>query len=76
MFFDVFGFLVFVDKWFQCIVFFGGVIGMFCSKVVGELGLLLLMKVVQGGVDVLIGMIGFGVVRFGQFVLIIGFLYL
>lgn len=69
---DVLGISALADKWPQRIVPPGGVIGTLCSKAAGELGLSPSTKVVQGGADALIGMIGLGVAKPGQLALITG----
>lgn len=59
-------------KWPSRVVAPGGVIGNLCAKAAAELGLTQKVKVVQGGADALIGMIGLGVAKPGQLALITG----
>jgi FGGY-family pentulose kinase len=61
-----------LDKWPQRIVPPGGVIANLSAKAADELGLSTRVKVVQGGADALIGMIGLGVAHPGQLALITG----
>nr|WP_314092987.1 FGGY-family carbohydrate kinase [uncultured Shinella sp.] len=61
-----------LDKWPQRIVPPGGVIANLSARAAGELGLSTRVKVVQGGADALIGMIGLGVAHPGQLALITG----
>lgn len=61
-----------LEKWPQRIVPPGGVIANLSAKAAGELGLSTGVKVVQGGADALIGMIGLGVAHPGQLALITG----
>jgi len=61
-----------LDKWPQRIVAPGCVIANLSPKAADELGLQARVKVVQGGADALIGMIGLGVARPGQLALITG----
>lgn len=61
-----------LDKWPQRIVPPGGVIANLCARAADELGLSTTVKVVQGGADALIGMIGLGVAQPGQLALITG----
>jgi ribulose kinase len=60
------------EKWPSRIVAAGDVIGPLSRKAADELGLSTSIKVVQGGVDALVGMIGLGVARPGQLALITG----
>lgn len=60
------------EKWPARIVAAGDVIGPLGSKAADELGLSTSVKVVQGGVDALVGMIGLGVAKPGQLALITG----
>ncbi|MER8829532.1 FGGY-family carbohydrate kinase [Mesorhizobium sp. M0938] len=60
------------EKWPQRIVAPGGVIGTLSAAAASELGLSTAVKVVQGGADALIGMIGLGVAKPGQLALITG----
>ncbi|WLS11640.1 FGGY-family carbohydrate kinase (plasmid) [Shinella sumterensis] len=61
-----------LEKWPQRIVPPGGLIANLSAKAAGELGLSTRVKVVQGGADALIGMIGLGVAHPGQLALITG----
>jgi len=61
-----------LDKWPQRIVPPGGVIANLSAGAADELGLSTRVKVVQGGADALIGMIGLGVAHPGQLALITG----
>jgi ribulose kinase len=61
-----------LDKWPPRVVAPGEVIGTLTAKAAGELGLPRSVKVVQGGADALIGMIGLGVAKPGQLALITG----
>ena len=61
-----------LDKWPERIVAPGGVIANLSAKAAGELGLSTRVKVMQGGADALIGMIGLGVAKPGQLALITG----
>lgn len=61
-----------LDKWPRRVVAPGGVIANLSAKAAAELGLPIHVKVVQGGADALIGMIGLGVARPGQLALITG----
>ncbi len=61
-----------LEKWPPRIVPPGGVIANLSAKAAGELGLSTRVKVVQGGADALIGMIGLGVAHPGQLALITG----
>lgn len=61
-----------LEKWPPRIVPPGGVIANLSAKPAGELGLSTRVKVVQGGADALIGMIGLGVAHPGQLALITG----
>lgn len=60
------------EKWPQRVVAPGQVVGTLCARAAQELGLRRSVKVVQGGADALIGMIGLGVGRPGQLALITG----
>ena len=59
-------------KWPQRVVAPGQVVGTLCASAAEALGLSPKVKVVQGGADALIGMIGLGVARPGQLALITG----
>jgi ribulose kinase len=61
-----------LDKWPQRVVAPGGVVGTLSPAAAQELGLSTKVKLVQGGADALIGMIGLGVARPGQLALITG----
>ncbi len=61
-----------LDKWPPRVVAPGEVIGTLTAKAADELGLSRSVKVVQGGADALIGMIGLGVAKPGQLALITG----
>jgi ribulose kinase len=61
-----------LKKWPQRVVPPGGVIATLSHKAAQELGLSPSVKVVQGGADALIGMIGLGVAKPGQLALITG----
>lgn len=61
-----------LDKWPQRVVAPGDVIGTLCAAASDELGLSRSVRVVQGGADALIGMIGLGVAKPGQLALITG----
>ncbi len=61
-----------LDKWPPRVVAPGEVIGTLTARAAEELGLPRSVKVVQGGADALIGMIGLGVARPGQLALITG----
>lgn len=61
-----------LDKWPSRVVAPGEVIGTLCAAAAAELGLPQSVKVVQGGADALIGMIGLGVAKPGQLALITG----
>ncbi len=61
-----------LDKWPPRVVAPGEVIGTLTARAAEELGLRPSVKVVQGGADALIGMIGLGVARPGQLALITG----
>ncbi|OLP54786.1 carbohydrate kinase [Rhizobium rhizosphaerae] len=69
---DALGLSVLLRKWPERIVPPGGVIGTLSKKAAEELGLPFAVKVVQGGADALIGMIGLGVAKPGQLALITG----
>ncbi len=55
-----------MEKWPQRVVAPGAVIGTLCAKAADALGLPAKVKLVQGGADALIGMIGLGVARPGN----------
>ncbi len=61
-----------LEKWPQKIVAPGEVIGTLTNAAASELGLSTSVRVVQGGADALIGMIGLGVAHPGQLALITG----
>jgi ribulose kinase len=61
-----------LDKWPPRVVAPGEVIGTLTAKAAEEIGLPRSVKVVQGGADALIGMIGLGVAKPGQLALITG----
>ncbi|EYD75531.1 Xylulose kinase [Rubellimicrobium mesophilum DSM 19309] len=61
-----------LDKWPSRVVAPGEVVGTLTARAADELGLPTSVKVVQGGADALIGMIGLGVHRPGQLALITG----
>lgn len=61
-----------LEKWPQRIVAPGGVIANLSAAAADALGLSTRVKVVQGGADALIGMIGLGVAKPGQLALITG----
>lgn len=61
-----------VEKWPPRVAAPGEVIGQLTSRAAAELGLSTSVKVVQGGADALIGMIGLGVAKPGQLALITG----
>lgn len=61
-----------LQKWPSRVVAPGEVIGGLCASAACELGLSQSVKVVQGGADALIGMIGLGVAKPGQLALITG----
>ncbi|UXO84986.1 FGGY-family carbohydrate kinase [Brucella intermedia] len=61
-----------LQKWPSRVVAPGDVIGGLCATAASELGLSQSLKVVQGGADALIGMIGLGVAKPGQLALITG----
>lgn len=61
-----------LEKWPQRVVPPGGVIANLSHKAAQELGLSTSVKLVQGGADALIGMIGLGVAKPGQLALITG----
>lgn len=61
-----------LQKWPSRVVAPGEVIGTLCASASSELGLSQTVKVVQGGADALIGMIGLGVAKPGQLALITG----
>ncbi len=60
------------EKWPSEIVAAGDVIGPLSRKAADELGLGTSVKVVQGGVDALVGIVGLGVCKPGQLALITG----
>lgn len=60
------------QKWPERIVAPGGVIGPLTYSAASTLGLLKSVKVIQGGADALIGMIGLGVYKPGQLAMITG----
>ncbi|MBK0021610.1 carbohydrate kinase [Ochrobactrum sp. S46] len=59
-------------KWPSRVVAPGEVVGTLCASAASELGLSQKVKLVQGGADALIGMIGLGVAKPGQLALITG----
>jgi ribulose kinase len=61
-----------LQKWPSRVVAPGEVVGGLCASAASELGLSQSVKVVQGGADALIGMIGLGVAKPGQLALITG----
>lgn len=61
-----------LQKWPSRVVAPGDVIANLCASAAFELGLSQNVKVVQGGADALIGMIGLGVAKPGQLALITG----
>lgn len=61
-----------LEKWPQRVVPPGGVIATLSHKAAQELGLSTSVKLVQGGADALIGMIGLGAAKPGQLALITG----
>lgn len=61
-----------VEKWPSRVAAPGEVVGMLTKKAAAELGLTTKTKVVQGGADALIGMIGLGVAQPGQLCMITG----
>ena len=61
-----------LQKWPSRVVAPGDVIGTLSASAARELGLPATVKVVQGGADALIGMIGLGVAKPGQLALITG----
>jgi len=61
-----------LDKWPSQVAAPGEVIGCLTARAAKELGLSQSVKVVQGGADALIGMIGLGVAQPGQLALITG----
>lgn len=61
-----------VEKWPARVLAPGEVVGTLTSRAAAELGLPQSVKVVQGGADALIGMIGLGVAQPGQLALITG----
>lgn len=69
---EALGLAALLDKWPQRIVPPGGVIANLSAKAADELGLSTRVKLVQGGADALIGMIGLGVAHPGQLALITG----
>lgn len=60
------------QKWPERVIAPGDVVGNLCEAAAQELGLPTSVKVVQGGADALIGMIGLGVSQPGQLALITG----
>jgi ribulose kinase len=66
------GLSVLLEKWPSRIVAAGDAIGPLSASAAAELGLPQTVKVVQGGVDALIGLIGLGVCKPGQLALITG----
>jgi len=69
---DALGMSDILDKWPPRVVAPGDVIGTLCANAASALGLPASVKVVQGGADALIGMIGLGVAKPGQLALITG----
>ncbi|TNC62894.1 FGGY-family carbohydrate kinase [Rubellimicrobium roseum] len=69
---DALGMGAILGKWPPRVVAPGEVVGTLTAKAAEELGLPRSVKVVQGGADALIGMIGLGVHRPGQLALITG----
>jgi FGGY-family pentulose kinase len=61
-----------LKKWPQRVVPPGGVVANLSARAAEELGLSTRVKLVQGGADALIGMIGLGVAKPGQLALITG----
>jgi ribulose kinase len=61
-----------LDKWPPRVVAPGEVIGTLTARAAAELGLRTSVRVVQGGADALIGMVGLGVAQPGQLALITG----
>ncbi len=61
-----------LDKWPAEVVPPGGVVGTLTGRAAAHLGLHTGVKLVQGGADALIGMIGLGVAKPGQLALITG----
>ncbi|SIR36329.1 FGGY-family pentulose kinase [Rhizobium sp. RU20A] len=61
-----------LEKWPRRVVAPGDVIGTLKASAADELGIPATVKLVQGGADALIGMIGLGVARPGQLALITG----
>lgn len=61
-----------LDKWPSRVLAPGEVVGTLSAAAAAELGLPKTVKVVQGGADALIGMIGLGVAQPGQLALITG----
>ena len=61
-----------LDKWPSRVVAPGDVVGNLSATAAAELGLTTRTKLVQGGADALIGMIGLGVAKPGQLALITG----
>ena len=66
------GLAALLHKWPQRVVPAGGVVANISAKAAEELGLSTRVKLVQGGADALIGMIGLGVAKPGQLALITG----
>lgn len=69
---DALGLSSLLDKWPPRVVAPGAVVGTLTSGAADALGLSTKVKVVQGGADALIGMIGLGVAQPGQLALITG----
>jgi ribulose kinase len=61
-----------LEKWPARVVAPGEVVGTLCRSAADELGLPQSVRLVQGGADALIGMIGLGVAKPGQLALITG----
>lgn len=69
---EALGLSALLEKWPQRVVAPGGVVGNLCASAAEALGLSTSVKLVQGGADALIGMIGLGVAQPGQLALITG----
>ena len=69
---DKLGMSELLDKWPSRVVAPGDVVGNLSATAAAELGLTTRTKLVQGGADALIGMIGLGVAKPGQLALITG----
>lgn len=69
---DKLGMSELLDKWPSRVVAPGDVVGNLNATAAAELGLTTRTKLVQGGADALIGMIGLGVAKPGQLALITG----